>query len=270
LAAYASLAFVHSTPGLEHAALVLPGIGSFFALTDAFGLLAGAYRGYSPPAPGADPSVRPELSVNYEGGARFLRGRARVEVIGFYNDYSNLTDVCTLSSGCDGANLDRQFDAGKAHIYGLEAFAEHEIPVGPLKIPASLSYTFTRAKFTNAFTSDDPIFGDVHVGDEIPYVPRHELNVMLGLEGARAGGAISAMYISKFREVAGSQPLSETLATDEQFILDGSAFVRIYGPVRLYANVRNILNAHFIVGRRPYGARPNAPRWIQVGAKVDF
>jgi Fe(3+) dicitrate transport protein len=72
------------------------------------------------------------------------------------------------------------------------------------------------------------------------------------------------------REVAGQQPLSDTLATDRQTWLDVGAQARIIGPLKLYANLRNVLDERHIVSRRPYGARPNAPRWLQVGAKIDL
>jgi Fe(3+) dicitrate transport protein len=38
----------------------------------------------------------------------------------------------------------------------------------------------------------------------------------------------------------------------------------------LYANATNLLDSHDIVSRRPFGARPNAPRWVMVGAKLSF
>jgi Fe(3+) dicitrate transport protein len=251
--------------------VVLPGLGAYYGFTDAFGVLAGVHRGFSPPTPGLDGTVRPELSVNYEAGARFTKGRARAEVIGFYNDYSNLTDVCTLSSGCIEQNLDRQFDAGKAKIYGVEAYVEHDIRLGrALRLPLTGAYTLTRGEFSTSFRSEDPIFGNVRAGDEMPYLPRHQVNGSVGLEGSRAGGALSVTYVSPMRELAGSEPISRTLATDEQLVFDASASVRVYGPITLYANLRNVFDAQNIVSRRPYGARPNAPRWIQVGAKVAF
>ena len=40
--------------------------------------------------------------------------------------------------------------------------------------------------------------------------------------------------------------------------------------LKIYANVRNLTGAENIVGRRPYGARVNAPRWVQVGVKATF
>ncbi|MCU0682562.1 MAG: TonB-dependent receptor [Polyangiaceae bacterium] len=251
--------------------VVLPGVGAYYALWPSLGVLAGVHRGFSPPAPGTADSVKPEFSVNYEGGARFSKGALRVEAVGFYNDYSNLTDVCTLSSGCVEQNLDRQFDAGSARIYGLEAYAEHEVPiVGSLKLPFSVAYTLTRAEFRRTFRSDDPIFGDVTAGDEMPYVPRHQAYASLGLESNRAGGSVGVTYVASMREVAGSGAVSSALHTDEQFMLDLSAYLRVFGPFMVYANGRNLLDSNYIVSRRPYGARPNAPRWLQVGLKASF
>jgi len=261
---------LNETSGTRWAHALLPGVGAFYALTPELGVLAGVYRGFSPPAPGSDDDIDPELSVNYEAGARYRSGAAGAELIGFYNDYSNLTDICTLSSGCSDAELDRQFDAGEARIYGFEAFADYALPLGALALPVRVAYTLTRAEFRRDFESEDPIFGQVESGDEMPYVPRHLLSAMLGLEHERAGGNVSLTYVSAMREQAGSEPLSEALATDEQFVIDVAARCHIVGPLELYASVRNLLDAHDIVSRRPFGARPNAPRWIQVGAKLTL
>jgi Fe(3+) dicitrate transport protein len=253
------------------AVAVMPGAGAFWSVVRSFGLLAGVYRGFSPPPPGSAKSVRPEYSVNYEGGARFSAGKARLEAIGFFNDYSNLTDVCTISSGCVDQSLDRQFDAGHAHVYGLEAFAAHEIAVGKrLKLPISVSYTITRAAFQNDFVSQDPIYGTVRKGDRIPYVPQYQLSATLAAEIEGASAYASFGYVSRMREEAGRAPLSESLATDAQTWLDVGAQVRVVGPLALYANLRNALNERDLVSRRPYGARPNPPRWLQVGAKLDL
>ncbi len=250
---------------------LMPGVGVFGSIWESFGVLAGVYRGFSPPPPGSDEQIKPEYSLNYEAGARYSRAQTRVELIGFYNDYSNLTDVCTLSSGCLDDKLDRQFDAGQARIYGAEAFAAHELSLGPsVKLPLSFAYTHTRATFESSFQSQDPIYGNVTLGDEIPYVPKHQLNASLGLELARAGGYVTLGYVSPMREEAGQQPLEEALTTDEQLWVDVGAQVRVLGPAKIYGNLRNALNARDIVSRRPYGARPNAPRWLQVGAKIEL
>ena len=266
-------AFVDRAVNAEQRALtnaLLPGVGLYYAFTDAFGAFAGVYRGFSPPAPGSTQRVRPELSVNYEGGARWYDRVVRLEAIGFYNDYTNITDVCTFSSGCADQNVDRQYDGGKARIYGAEGFAQMAPAIGEWTVPFTAAYTFTRAEFQSTFSSEDPMFGDVVAGDEMPYVPRHQLNASLGVESRYGGGAVGATYVSAMREEAGREPLANTLATDEQLVVDVSASWQVLKPLRLYAHVRNLLDDHSIVSHRPFGARPNAPRWIQVGVKATF
>ncbi|HEX2870144.1 MAG TPA: TonB-dependent receptor, partial [Polyangiaceae bacterium] len=248
----------------------LPGVGAFYGIVDGLGVLGGVYRGFSPPVPGSSSDIKPELSINYEGGARYTNRWARVEAIGFYNDYQNLTDVCSFSSGCNDADLDRQFDAGKARIYGVEAFADVSPKVGPLTLPLSVAYTLTRTKFLNSFSSDDPIFGTVEKGDEMPYVPRHQLTVTPGVEHQQVGGSVSLRYVSRMREEPGSGAISSGLATDKQLTFDAAAYYQALQWLRIYASAINVLNAHDIVSRRPFGARPNTPRWVHVGAKVAF
>lgn len=249
---------------------LMPGVGAYYGLSESLGVLGGAYRGFSPPPPGSGRDVSAEYSVNYEMGARYTRGRARAEAIGFFNDYSNLTDVCTMASGCVDAALDRQFDAGRARIYGLEAAAGYEVRTGNIRIPLSAAYTLSYGEFRSSFTSQDPIYGSVKRGDEIPYIPRHQLNVTTAVEGRSAGVNASANYIAPMREVAGSAPMAQSLATDEQFWIDAGAYLLPAKWLKVYANVRNVTGAENIIGRRPYGARPSAPRWVQLGVKASF
>jgi Fe(3+) dicitrate transport protein len=248
---------------------VMPGIGGYYAITPEIGVLGGAYRGFSPPPPG-DAHVEPEYSINYEAGARYSKGARRLEAIGFFNDYSNLTDICTFSSSCDDTNLDKQFSAGEAHIWGIETFGSYEIDAGPVRVPLTAAYTFTRSKFLDRFESADPIYGSVERGDELPYIPRHQGSLTIGLDSRWAGAALAGYYVARMREEAGSGPLSKALVTDQQTWLDLSAYVRPLKMLSIYANWRNVTGAENLVGRRPFGARPNAPRWLQVGAKLDF
>ncbi|HET6336813.1 MAG TPA: TonB-dependent receptor [Polyangiales bacterium] len=244
---------------------VMPGVGAFYELVPNLGVLAGLYRGFSPPAPGDD--VEPEYSLNYEAGVRYSPGRSRAELIGFLNDYSNLTDICTFSSGCVTEDLDRQFDTGKALIYGFEAFLGHDLDLGAFKLPFGAAYTFTHAEFRSTFQSSDPIYGNVSKGDELPYVPEHQLSVTLGIDGKIGALNAALTYVAAMREEAGSQPLAETLATDEQITVDLAGELRILERLKIYASVRNVGDARNIVSRRPFGARPNAPRWVHVGIK---
>lgn len=251
----------------------LPGVGAFYELLDGFGVLAGVYRGFSPAVlslGGEEQQSRPEYSMNYEGGVRFSRRHSRAELIGFFNQYSNLTNVCTFSNGCFDGALDQQFDAGEVHIYGFEAYAEHRLRLGPVRVPLSAAYTFTRTRFDSSFVSQDPIFGTVAEGDELPYVPRHQFNATLAAEHRWAGINLSATYVSVAREQAGGGSLASVVATDGLFTVDAGATVNVISNVEFYANLRNVFDRRGIVSRRPFGARPNPPRMLQVGLKAQL
>ncbi|WP_426730365.1 TonB-dependent receptor domain-containing protein [Myxococcus faecalis] len=249
--------------------VLMPGMGAFGALTPNLGLFAGAYRGFSPPAPGQPDSVGAERSINYETGARWTRRGERLEVLGFFNDYSNLTAICTFSSGCVDDDLDRQTDAGRAHIYGLEVFAEKVFrPGGGLTFPVTASYTFTRTELLEDFQSADPQFGNVKAGDELPYVPRHQLSASVGVEGRLGGVAVSALYIDTMREKAGQGEAPPGELTDSLLTFDVNANWNFSRWGQLYLSARNIFDTVEIASRRPYGARPNAPRTVILGFKL--
>ena len=251
--------------------VILPGVGAYVGLTKTFGLLAGVHRGFSPPPPGDSKNNRPELSVNYEAGARYSDKHLRAEAIGFYNDYSNITSICTASSGCLDKNIDRQFDAGAARIYGVELFAESAIPLHHgYKLPVRAAYTYTNTEFLNAFSADDPLFGKVQPGDYMPYVPAHQLSAGLGVEAARWAVNFAGTFVDAMRERAGRGEPAAYDKTDPYFLLDVSGSVKVTDRVQLYANARNLLNDVYVVSHRPFGARPGAPRWVTAGVRVDF
>lgn len=251
--------------------VLLPGLGVYGSLTRALGLFAGVYQGFSPPAPGQAGSVLPEKSVNFEGGARWTRSGERFEVVGFFNDYSNLTDVCTFSNGCLNENLDRQVDAGEANIWGMEVFAEKTFrPGGGVTFPTSLAYTLTRTKLLEDFRSDDPQYGVVRAGDEMPYVPRHQLYASAGVESVLGGVFLSAAYVGSMREAAGQGEIPEGEKTGAQLTFDLNASWNFTKQAELYLSARNLLNEQVIVSRRPFGARPNAPRTVLVGLKYSM
>ena len=223
---------------------------------------------FSPPPPGSPTTAKPEKSFNYEAGLRYTRGAMRLESIGFYNDYDNMTSICTESGGCNQSMLDSQEDLGRARIYGVELSGQHDLPAGPVKLPLLLSYTFTRTEFLHAFTSSQ--FGPVEAGDEVPFVPGHQFRIGAGVEHARAGGNASVTYISATREEPGTEPATQGLHMDEQTLVDLSAYVTLWKTISLYSTVQNLLDSRAVASHLPFGARPNAPRWFQVGLRGSF
>jgi Fe(3+) dicitrate transport protein len=251
--------------------VVLPGGGLFVALPADLGAFAGVYQGYSPIPPPASAASVPEKSVNYEFGARWSPRKFRAEVIGFVNDYTNLANVCTLSTGCDPDDLDRQFDAGAALVTGVEAYVESELPLtDDLRIPGRLAYTYTHGEFTSTFDSPDPIFGSVTEGDEVPYVPPHQLAASIGLETDRWGTYLAGTFVDAMREVAGSGEPAPYEHTDANVVFDLAGHVVVVPGVTAYLTARNLFDATYVASHRPFGARPGAPLWIQGGAKLDL
>ena len=185
---------------------VIPGIGVFGALTPSLGLLAGVYRGFSPAAPPGGhrgtavfTSAQPE-HVNYEAGVRSRRRALRLEAIGFFNDYQNLTAICTIAScgPCTGGLAVRR---RPGHIYGAEFFGRAE-PTRRAAATRSLSsppYTYTRSKLLEALAanSEDPTLKARRSGDELPFVPRHQASATLAFETPDASLAVAGTYVRR-------------------------------------------------------------------------
>jgi Fe(3+) dicitrate transport protein len=265
--------------------VVIPGVGAYLiplpGAAPALGLLAGVYRGFSPGAPpqpagpeaDAPATVTPETSVNYEAGVRFSppRHRLRLEAIGFFNDYQNLTSICTFANGCTGDRLDRQSNAGRAYIYGTEIFARAEPRLAAgVTLPLMLAYTYTRTELLESFRSEDPSLGIVQPGDELPFVPRHQGAATVAVDTSRGSLSVAGSYVSSMRERAGQGDDPGAPRTDASFILDVLARAPVAARGEVYLGVRNLLGAADIAAHLPFGARPVAPRWIQVGTKWAF
>lgn len=248
---------------------VLPGIGAQVAIVEDLSAFAGVYRGSSPVAPG-QPGILPESSVNYELGARFRRpdSDTLLEATAFFNDYSNLTGECGFSDGC--VEIERQFNAGRVFVYGAEAMATHSFRVGAtIKVPLRATYTFTQSSFRSAFVSDNPQFGSVEVGDELPYVPEHQFAMQAGVEDPDKWQAfVSATVISQMREEAGQG--DSGMFTDTQVMIDVAGRYRVFRGMDLTLRGENLAFQDPIGSRRPFGARPIRPFQIQVGFSYEL
>ena len=110
-------------------------------------------------------------------------------------------------------------------------------------------------------------FGHFPFTDERRRVPTPE-NIRFCLEASLR--RLGTDYVDLYQchecplETARQHGVPDTLAA-----LKAEGKIRFAG-ISVYANLRNVLGGAFIVSRRPYGARPNAPRWLQVGAKLAF
>ncbi len=181
----------------NHAAAWLPGFGFNVKLTSQLSLLGGMHRGFAPPS--ATLYQKAENSTNFEGGARWSSRRLKVEAIGFFNNYRNMLGSDLLAAGGQGTL--EQFNVGKAAVGGAEFLAQAQPRIGHVTFPLQLTYTYTHTEMRNEFSSD--AWGDVHVGDEIPYIFRHAANAQLGAEYRGYELNVGLRYNGAMRTVPG-------------------------------------------------------------------
>jgi len=248
--------------------VVIPGGGAQVQLTDEASLLAGVHRGFVPVAPSAAADTRPELSVNYEAGARWRSDRLGADLIGFFSDYSNLKGSCTFSTGCAAQQEGDEYNGGRVHIWGVEAQADGELALtSALAARLHGAYTLTRSAFQSSFESEFAGWQDVRKGDELPYLPAHQIALGAAIGGARWELGSMLRWHGAVRDLPGQGAIAPGERGDALLAIDLSAHGRLaWGE--LYATCDNLLDEQVIVSRRPYGPRPSSPRLVVVGFKA--
>ncbi|GAB5520390.1 MAG: TonB-dependent receptor [Rhodothermales bacterium] len=247
----------------------MPGLSVAYQWTPAVQTFAGVHRGFAPP--GSKAGTQPEQSINYEVGGRYVRGDAQAEATFFFNDYSNLLGADLAAAGGEGSN--DQFNGGAVDVQGLELSGQYNLSTlanTAAALPVRVSYTYTQATFQTAFESDFEGWGTVAIGDELPYLPEHQLNVRFGVETRRFAAYANGSYVSAMRTQAGQGDFVPSQSTDARFVLDLSADVQVTRYAAIFASIRNLTDATYIVARRPAGLRPGLPRTLSLGVKTQF
>jgi len=251
--------------------VVVPGIGAHWQMTRALGVFGGAHKGFAPPGPGAAEETVPEESVNYEAGMRFAQPRMQFQVVGFANQYENLLGKDTFASGGTGSG--DLFNGGAVDVYGVEAGLNLNL-INPLShsfsLPIDVAYTYTYGEFKTSFDSDYAAWGSVSAGDQLPYLPEHQLTVSAGYNARRFSLRAGGNYMSEMRTVAGQGPTPDNEKTDARLIFDATTEVTLAKSLRVFASIQNITDQVYIAARRPAGLRPGLPRRVSAGIKVDL
>jgi Fe(3+) dicitrate transport protein len=255
-------------------AVFIPGIGAHVQATDWLGVLGGVHSGFSPVAPGQPDEVKPERSINYEGGLRLggaPLGGFTGEAIGFFNDYSNLTGECTFAQGCNDANIGNQFNAGEVRVAGAELAAGFAKGFGRgAWLDSDASYTYTWSQFQGGFTSSSPQFGNVEAGDALPYLPVHVASLKLSGGMKRWGLWSTLAFNGQMRDLPGVGAIADDELVPRFLTLDLGGRVWVSPRASVYLNVMNVTGAEYMISRRPFGARPGRPRFGAIGFKYDF
>ena len=255
---------------INNVSVLLPGVGLNYQVSRSLDVFTGVHRGFIPP--GSNPETNPELSINSELGLRFSHRSVSAQLVIFSNNYSNLLGADLNASGGTGSG--DLFNGGSAIANGLEfELAADPFTDGPfdqISMPIRVAYTYTDATFTNAFSSDFGAWGDVEVGDALPYLAPHQLSLVTSFEHENFAIDISGRYTSAMRTIAGQGVLLLSESTNESLIFDSGIRYEVSNHLNLNLGVTNLLDRTYAVARRPYGLRPNMPRALRIGVSVNL
>ncbi|MEP2650481.1 MAG: TonB-dependent receptor [Paraglaciecola sp.] len=255
--------------------LWLPSISAYYGINDNSGVFGGVHQGFVPTSPIQSVDIKIEKSINYELGWRYEANGNKAEVVGFFSDYSNLKESCSISAGCD---TDVEFNAGAVDIYGIEASFSDNFEINKqYSVPLAIVYTHTQSSFKETFYSDFEQWGFVTAGDSLPYLAKNMLSISLGLTAENWQVAMLVNYTDEMPEVAQTALTGDirdsTLAglhTESTLVVDMSASYELNHNSQFYMKLDNLLDSTDIVSRRPFGARPSKPRQVSIGYKYRF
>lgn len=246
----------------------IPGIGFNYKFNNLTSVFGGVHKGFSPP--GNTVGQESEESINYELGSRFNLKGLRGEVVGFYNDYSNLLGSDLAASGGTGSL--EQFNAGEVSVKGIELLLNYDLleKNRSYALPITFGYTYTDATFLNSFGSDDGLWGEVQSGDELPYIAKHQFNTSISLEHAKFELNLNGRLNGAFKTEASSDAVSATNGITSNFIIDFVGKYHVSKTLSLSAKIINVLDETYAVAKVPAGLRPGHPFGIYGGLDFRF
>ena len=252
----------------NHVKVWLPGIGANYKINKNVSFFGGVHKGFAPPT--NTPGTQAEKSINYELGSRFYYNKLSGEIISYFNNYSNLLGSDLAASGGSGT-LD-QFNAGAAHVKGIELVVNYQIlnESSKYKIPVTFGYTLTDTEFATEFSSADGAWGTIEKGDEIPYISKHQFNASIALEHEKFEIIIGARYNGEFRTVAGQGSISNENAVPSNTVLDFGSKYKYNKHFSITGAVNNLFDTTYLVSRVPAGLRPGMPFSATIGIAAQF
>jgi len=241
----------------------LPGIGASYQISDSNVAFAGAHKGFT--APTNAPNVNEETAINYELGLRHS-GDFYAEATLFLSDYDNLLGQCTASSGTDCVIGDA-FNGEAATVKGLELLISGDLfSNASISFPASLTYTYIDSQFDTDIANTD-FFGSVSAGDPIPYIPENQMNLSIGAQNGEWSIYATVNYVDAVCVRASCGIFEET---DSSTTLDLAGHYKINDTTSVSFKLENATDSEDILGRQPYGARPNKSQTTSIGFRIKL
>ena len=140
-----------------------------------------------------------------------------------------------------------------------------------MSFPVRLAYTYTAAEFRSGFETG---FSDwaprVERGDELPYIPTHQLHAGLSAVGDRWAVHLDSSYSDTMRTRAGRGPIGADEAIDSRLLLDLKVEYAITERLEVWGQLLNATDEVYVASRRPAGLRPGRPRAALFGLSLLF
>jgi Fe(3+) dicitrate transport protein len=246
----------------------LPGASFTYDISNRWQVLGGVHRGFAPLGGGATRNEEPETSDNWEFGGRYYGpGDLFVEAIGFYSDFSDRAENCSVGSPCSNGATSGTFRTGEAEVQGLEFQLGTRFAQGDFDIPVDVTYTYTEGEI-----SEDNATSGLNEGDRLRDIPENQFSLRGGLE--HASGWDNYAIVKYIDEMCVSTGCNRTATgLDETESLTVVDFVSRY-PLRrettAFLRIENVFDEQRIISRLPDGARPNKPMTVSVGLTHEF
>lgn len=257
---------------------LVPGLGLSVRATDSLTLFSGVHRGFAPPRTkiaitndGENLQLDPELSWNYEAGARYTSPRGiRAELTYFRLDFDNQIITAAESGGATTALI----NGGETLHEGLESsFRIHWEQLADLRgwtLFTDVRHTaLTKAKFTR-----NALFGE----NRLPYAPKQTFSYLLGARREQGLGFQLDMSHSGGQFADNRETLAPsadgTVGRIDSYnvfnLMVDYTIERENVQVRPYFTVKNLFDELYIASRAPQGIQPGLFRQVNAGVKLSF
>lgn len=243
----------------------LPGASFTYDVSDNWQVLAGVHKGFSPLGGGAKENQEPETSTNYEAGVRYNQGAFFVEAVGFYSDFNDTTQQCSIANPCDNGAESGNYVLGESVVRGLEFQASNTFEAGSFLIPVDVTYTYTKGEI-----SEDNL--NNLDGDELADIPQNTFSMRVALDNQNGWiNYIVAKYADEMCVSTGcNRTDSQFDRTESVFVTDFVSRYEMNNNMAVYFKVENLFDQQQIVARSPHGARPNKPQTASFGVEYTF
>ena len=260
------------------------GISATYRANDKLVGFAGYHHGLSAPSPRnyVRNGIIEETSDAFEIGGRFSNRKGTyAEFVFFHTNFDDLIVIDNIGGTGTGnsENVGNIKSTGVELLLGFDPGRKND---WGFRNPYRLTFTYTDASLVGDANSDDPqsIFAGGRNGNDIPYIPRFQVNLSVGVELDRFSVYANFQYVDDtFTSATNSRaevnpnmgvPDARFGVTDDRFLVDLTGRYRISENVKVFATLSNVLDEAYIASRHPRGPRPGAPRRASLGFEYRF